>query len=425
MANRKLGDVCEFINGGAWKESEYSDNGIHVVKVTNIVAGEIVKRQDDSYLPDSKYDKYQAHELREGDVVVATVGSHPTQPGSVVGRTTRVNHAFSGSFLNQNAVCLRFPKNGEVCSEYFAYLTKTILFKHHIESRAKGSANQVRMGIGELKKYEHNFPAFSIQNRIAAILRAYDDLIENNKRRITLLESMAEEIYREWFVRFRFPGWQEAEFEKGVPATWRTSGLGEIAKFVMGQSPKSEFYNRKGDGLPFHQGVGTFGQRFPENEVFCSVIGREAKAGDVLFSVRAPVGRLNIALENMVIGRGLAAVRHRRDCQAYLYYLLSMVFSNEDIIGNGAIFNAVGKDELLSFKVLTPSDELVDAFEELAKPIDDQITGLIGQIEVLEKTKAQLLPRLISGKLSVENLDIQFPPSMQSDKPESTNEAVA
>jgi len=104
MANKQLGDVCEFINGGAWKETEYSDSGIHVVKVTNIVAGEIVKRQDDSFLPDSKYDRYQTHELREGDIVVATVGSHPTQPGSVVGRTTRVNRTFAGSFLNQNAV---------------------------------------------------------------------------------------------------------------------------------------------------------------------------------------------------------------------------------------------------------------------------------------------------------------------------------
>lgn len=263
------------------------------------------------------------------------------------------------------------------------------------------------------------------QKKIAAILCHYDDLIENNKRRITLLENMAEEIYREWFVRFRFPGWQEADFEKGLPANWQTSGMGQIAKFVMGQSPKSEFYNRHGDGLPFHQGVGTFGKRFPANEVYCSVTGREAKVGDVLFSVRAPVGRLNIALEQIVIGRGLAAVRHHRGCQSYLYYLLSTAFSNEDIIGNGAIFNAVGKDELLSFKVLSPPDELVDAFEKLVKPIDEQIAGLIRQNKVLERTKNQLLPRLISGKLSVENLDIQFPPSMQSDESDSADEAAA
>lgn len=305
---------------------------------------------------------------------------------------------------------------------YYSLLGPTL--QAQISALGSGSTvEHVRVPDAERLVIPH--PPIGEQRKIASLLSAYDDLIENNKRRITLLEKMAEEIYREWFVRFRFPGWQEAEFEKGLPGNWQASGLGQIAKFLMGQSPKSEFYNRNGDGLPFHQGVGTFGKRFPTNEVYCSVSGREAKSGDVLFSVRAPVGRLNIALERMVIGRGLAAVRHHRDCQSYLYYLLSTAFSNEDIIGNGAIFNAVGKDELLSFKVLSPPDELVDAFDKLVKPIDDQIAGLIRQNEVLEKTKSQLLPRLISGKLSVENLNIQFPPSMQSDSSGSADEAAA
>jgi len=294
-----------------------------------------------------------------------------------------------------------------------------------IQNQAIG-ATMPNLNTQILKRVPLIFPEdVEAQKKMVAVFATYDDLIENNKRRITLLENMAEEIYREWFVRFRFPGWQEAEFEKGLPVNWQAVGLGQIAKFVMGQSPKSEFYNRNGDGLPFHQGVGTFGKRFPTNDIYCSVTGREAKAGDVLFSVRAPVGRLNIALERLVIGRGLAAVRHHRDCQSYLYYLLSTAFSNEDIIGNGAIFNAVGKDELLSFKVLSPSGELVDAFEKLVRPIDDQISGLIRQNEVLEKTKNELLPRLISGKLSVENLDIQFPPSMQTDSSNSADEAAA
>jgi type I restriction enzyme S subunit len=127
----------------------------------------------------------------------------------------------------------------------------------------------------------------------------------------------------------------------------------------------------------------------------------------------------------MVIGRGLAAVHHHRDCQSYLYYLLSTAFSNEDIIGNGAIFSSAGKDELLGFKVLSPPDELVYVFEKRVKPIGDQIAGLIRQNKVLEKTKNQLLPRLISGKLSVENLDIQFPPPMQSDRSDNADEAAA
>ncbi len=225
---------------------------------------------------------------------------------------------------------------------------------------------------------------------------------------------MAEEIYREWFVRFRFPGYQTAEFEKGIPKGWRESLFGDISNMLMGQSPKSEFYNTIGDGLPFHQGVGSYGARFPINEVFCSVDGRTAKEGDILFSVRAPVGRLNIANEKLIIGRGLAAISHKEGCNSYLFYLLKVAFSNEDIIGNGAIFNSVGKDELRAFKVFLPPSSLVDNYEKQASKIDNQIRILLQSVKNLEKTKNMLLPRLISGKLTVENLNIQFPPSMQT-----------
>ena len=191
-----------------------------------------------------------------------------------------------------------------------------------------------------------------IQKKIAAILSAYDDLIENNKRRIVLLEKMAEEIYREWFVRMRFPGHEKAKFVKGVPEGWDVATLDDLVNFTMGQSPKSEFYNETGEGLPFNQGVGTYGERFPKRMTYCSSDGRKAKKGDILFSVRAPVGRLNIADCEMIIGRGLAAISHKQNLNSYLFYLLTVAFANEDIIGNGSIFNSVGKDELAKFKTL-------------------------------------------------------------------------
>lgn len=256
-------------------------------------------------------------------------------------------------------------------------------------------------------------PDLKTQRKIAGILSAYDDLIENNKRRIALLEGMAEEIYREWFVRFRFPGWREAEFEKGIPKGWMQTPLGEIANILMGQSPASEFYNTTGNGLPFHQGVGTYGDRFPNNENFCSVSGRTANEGDILFSVRAPVGRLNIASEKMIIGRGLSSIRHKDDCQSYLFYLLKSVFSNEDIIGNGSIFNSVGKDELIGFKIFKPNQVLIKKFEEKVSVMDKQTAILLKSTQKLVETKNALLPRLISGKLAVEDLAVQLPPSMR------------
>lgn len=252
-----------------------------------------------------------------------------------------------------------------------------------------------------IKKMEIRFPEDPIaQQRIASILSAYDDLIEVNNQRIKLLEETARELYKEWFVRMRFPGYKKAKFVKGVPVGWEITTLADEVNFKMGQSPKSEFYNEDGNGLPFHQGVGTYGERFPEHKIFCSVNGRTAEEGDILFSVRAPVGRLNIADRKLIIGRGLSAMRHKRGLNNYLYYLLQHEFSKEDIIGNGSIFNSVGKDELKRFKIFQVGD-FAKQFNIWVKPIDEQLLILIQQNTQLRQIRDRLLPRLISGKLEI------------------------
>lgn len=238
------------------------------------------------------------------------------------------------------------------------------------------------------------------QKRIASILSAYDDLIEINNKRIELLEQSARELYKEWFVRMRFPNYQNTKFNKGIPEEWEEKSMGEIANITMGQSPKSEYYNEDAVGLPFHQGVGTYGKRFPIYTVFCSDIKRIAKEGDILFSVRAPVGRLNIANRKLIIGRGLAALNHKKHLNSFLYYLLDNIFTNEDIIGNGSIFNSVTKDELYAFKILI-NKELSIIFNKITIDIDKQIEILFRQNEELTEIRNRLLPRLISGKLEV------------------------
>ncbi|MFN4083396.1 MAG: restriction endonuclease subunit S [Bacteroidia bacterium] len=255
-----------------------------------------------------------------------------------------------------------------------------------------------------IKKLKIQYPEKpETQQRIASILSAYDDLIEVNNQRIKLLEQTARELYKEWFVRMRFPGYKQAKFKKGIPEKWKTIAISDMVDFKMGQSPKSEFYNEDGIGLPFHQGVGNYGLRFPEHKVFCSVNGRIANEGDVLFSVRAPVGRLNIADRKIIIGRGLAALRHKKGLNNYLFYLLQNEFSKEDLIGNGSIFNSVGKDELKKFKIFDVGD-LAKQFNDFVEPIDKQLLNLIHQNTQLRQIRDRLLPRLISGKLKVSEL---------------------
>ena len=108
-------------------------------------------------------------------------------------------------------------------------------------------------------------------------------------------------------------------------------------------------------------------------------------------------------------------MRHKEGKQAFLYYLLRFAFAKEDVIGNGSIFNSVGKDELARFPVLLPTNDLTDRFEEIAGPIDAQLASLYDSNERLKQTRDALLPRLISGKLKVDHLDIRLPPSMRAE----------
>ena len=298
-------------------------------------------------------------------------------------------------------------KDGVASTAYVKYCLDT--YKTQMRSISQGTT-QDNLSQGKLLSLKFRIPDFQTQQNIAAILSPYDDLIANNQRRITLLERMAEDIYCEWFVRLRFPGYEQVNFEKGVPQGWSPSTLGAVADFTMGQSPSSEYFNDAGNGLPFHQGVGSYGPRYPSHDTFCSVSGRKAKPGDILFSVRAPVGRINIADRELIIGRGLAAIRHKRGMNGYLLYLLTVTFASEDIIGNGSIFNSVGKDELARLGVFEPNFALVEKFEALVQPIDQKVAALYQANASLKSTRDALLPRLISGKLAVDGLDIKSVP---------------
>ena len=236
---------------------------------------------------------------------------------------------------------------------------------------------------------------------IASILSTYDDLIENNRQRIHLLEQMARKLYRKWFVHLRFPGHEHVTINDDIPEGWEHKTLDEISDITMGQSPESIYYNENQDGLPFHQGVTHFGSRFPSHKIYCTVQNRIADKGDILFSVRAPVGRINIATEKIVIGRGIAALRSSRCEQNFLFYALKSHFFKEDMMGGGSIFAAVTKKDLHSVVMLQPSKRVSEQFMERVRPIDRQIEVLHQTIDSLARTRDQLLPRLMNGQIAV------------------------
>lgn len=253
----------------------------------------------------------------------------------------------------------------------------------------------------KLAKVEINVPLPKTQQKIASILSTYDDLIENNRRRIQLLEQATRLLYKEWFVHLRFPGHEHVTIVDGVPEGWEKRKLSEIADITMGQSPKSVYYNEEGNGLPFHQGVSNFGTRFPYHQTYCTLKSRLALPGDILFSVRAPVGRINITLDKIVIGRGIAAIRSKFDQQNFLFYTLKNFFFKEDMMGGGAIFAAITKKDLHDIELVMPSIPLIRMFQEYSQPIDREIEMLYLSNIKLAKARDLLLPRLMTGEVTV------------------------
>ena len=239
------------------------------------------------------------------------------------------------------------------------------------------------------------------QRKIADILSAYDNLIENNNKRIKLLEQMAENLYKEWFVRFRFPGYEDVEFENGIPKGWKIESLSDIADIIMGQSPESENYNTNCVGLPFHQGVGSYGDFYLIDGVYSTKGNRIAEANSIIFSVRAPVGRINITLNKIILGRGVAGINSVKGYNAYLLWMLKNRFQQEDIIGNGSIFASVTKKELFGFKMFMPNEDLIQKFDSIASGIESVMRNISLINSNLKKQRDTLLPRLMSGKIEV------------------------
>ena len=259
------------------------------------------------------------------------------------------------------------------------------IFQARMKSIAVGAA-QDNLSLEKLLTFKIPTPPLPTQRKIASILSAYDDLIENNLKRIKLLEEKAFASYK-----------LIVQNEKLEEFT-----IEELANVVMGQSPTSDTYtNEKEDNLPFHQGVTNFSNYFVEHKIYCKAPIKIAEEGDILFSVRAPVGRINFTSDKICIGRGLCAFRSKKGFQNYFYHQLKEFFFAEDVIGNGAIFNAVTKVELMKVKLKTPSEKIQQEFEIEAQQMFNLILNLTKQNNKLREARDILLPKLMNGQKEV------------------------
>lgn len=401
--NTLIKDIGRVVTGKTpeTKKAEFYGNGYMFITPAELHDGYNVQVSD-KYITESGLQSIKSNCIDGTSVMVGCIG---WDMGNVA-----ICHRKCATNQQINSITDFNPKYNPFYTYYWLLTKKDYLFT---------IASVTRTPILSKSTFEEiviPMPDRSIQDNVVGILKPIDDMIENNKRICSELEAMAKTLYDYWFVQFDFPDengkpyrtsggemvWNE-QLKREIPKGWESGKLCDIANITMGQSPAGESYNDAGDGLIFYQGRTDFGLRFPTPRMYTTAPTRFAQKGDILLSVRAPVGDLNFAMEDCCVGRGLAALNSKLGSQMHLFYALAgfqQIFKVMD--GNGTTFGSITKDTLFDMSVVIPPDEILKCFEKQVKPIESKIEKCEEEIRELTKLRDWLLPLLMNGQARVE-----------------------
>ena len=245
-----------------------------------------------------------------------------------------------------------------------------------------------------IKKYDIYDFDYITQQKLTKTLRLLDDEIELKRQINANLEQQAQAIFKEMFIENI-----SKDVKKGI--------LQDIAEITMGQSPDGSTYNKKQVGMRFFQGRAEFGHRFPRERLYTSDPKRVAKKNDILMSVRAPVGDINIAVHDCCIGRGLASIRSKYTYHSFLFYAMLALRQYLDRFNSeGTVFGAINKEALNTLPVDIPSEEKIKNFEQIVSPMDACILNNYKELCYLENIRDTLLPKLMSGEIDVSKIEL-------------------
>lgn len=394
--------------------SEYVPKGIPVINVRNVGFGD-VRADDLEYVSEAKAEQLHHHILRAGDIVFGRKGA--------VERHALIDANQDGWV--QGSDCLRLRLRSPSFNERFvSFYLRTQAHQDWMQALCSFGATMSSLNQDIVNRIQLPRPPRPIQDRIAAILAAYDDLIANNQRRIALLESMAEEIYREWFVRMRFPGVTKCN---GVPSGWAIKPLGEIFRTSSGGTPSREDHANFEGEIPWVK-TGELKKLFvTATEEHISERAIENSAANIL-PEKTVVMAMYCAMPDVTI-LGMPASTNQACCSliprseaigyAWTYFFAKYALIELLNFTHGAAQQNLSQQIIQRFKVLAPNEDLIEEFDDQAQPLLEQALLLQRQTDKLTKMRDALLPRLISGKLRIDHLDIQFPPSMKVDMPKA------
>ena len=377
-------------------------SGIPVIMPKDMINGKIDERNI-ARVSEEHAERLKRHRVKCGDIIYSRRGD--------VGRCALVTEIQSGWLCGTG--CLKVEVANNVLSSFLFYILQRQDSVGWVESHAVGST-MPNLNTDILSKLPIRLPSLNIQHRIASILSTYDTLIENNTKRIRLLEKMAENLYKEWFVRFRFPGHEKVEMENGLPKGWKVIHINECCETIGGGTPstsKIEYWN--GDIKWVTPTDLTSKNSMP----LLNISGRITEEGlnhssakllppyTILMTSRASIGYLAISLEPVCTNQGFISIVPRS--QNLLLYLLYMLKNRRSEIvsnANGATFLEISKGRFRKMKMVMPNETLLETFQEKAFNLFNMVLKLEKQNTLLARQRDLLLPRLMSGKLEMQDV---------------------
>lgn len=380
----KLGDLISLVIDYRGKtplklKGEWASEGYRALSALNVKTGGLVAEDKIRFVNEDLYHKWMKQEVNRGDILITSEAPF--------GQVLQWN-SDEKIVLSQRLFAIRIKT--DVDNRYVYYYMTSQPFQGELKARATGSTVE---GLRQpaLMKCRLSLPELPLQHRIASILSTYDTLIENNTKRIRLLEKMAENLYKEWFVRFRFPGHENVEMENGLPKGWKVKKYEDELNVKYGKGLPTDKLTK--DGFPVFGSNGQIGY-------YTSYM---YDTPQILISCRgASSGVVNISLPKSFITNNSLICEMTNKTESVFEYL-KYYFLNTNLVQyqTGSAQPQITINNIVKLKLLIPSTDIQIKFADKVRTLDKEVGNLQLQNSLLARQRDLLLPRLMSGKLEV------------------------
>ena len=403
-----IGQLAEIIDGDRGKnypkQGEFYPQGYCLFLNTGNVTKEGLTFEENQFITKEKDEALRKGKLKRGDIVYTTRGT--------VGNAGYYNSnvPYENVRINSGMVILR--ANGEIVDARFLYqILKSEYYRPYFKQYCTGSA-QPQLPIKNFSQIYLNVPDIKTQHRIADILSAYDDLIENNQKQIKLLEEAAQRLYKEWFVDLRFPGHENTKIVDGVPEGWEKNCAEKFFEITIGKTPprtEKRCFTTGENGIPWVSiadmgNSGMFVLNTAENLTDDAIKQYNVKVipkNTVLLSFKLTVGRVAIASTDICTNEAIAHFKGRRECEREYTYCYLKNFHYDELGSTSSISKAVNSKIIKAMPFIMPSEKLLKEYSSKTKDIFDLIICKQKMDNNLKIARDRILHKLMSGEVEV------------------------